>query len=256
MFFFISMKAFYLLALLLIGVQSHAQRAIELSYHGKKLPAQSYEINTEYEGKIPFILFLHGSGERGSDNLAQTKVGLPVLQKSLHEIGVDHYILWAPQCPKNLRWTDVDWKSTTHQLKAEATWPLEVLMHAVDSMVQNNRAIDPNRVYIFGLSMGGYGTWEYCMRRPDLFAAAMPVCGGGDVANAKRIEHTAIYAYHGTADNVVPCENSKNMVAATKKVNKNVHLVLYEGVGHNAWDQAFADTANLKKMMAVRKKSN
>lgn len=250
------MKVFSALIGLLMISQAGAQQPIELSLHGKKLPVKSYEINTEYEGKIPFIIFLHGAGERGADNVTQTKVGLPILMKSLHEIGVEHYILWAPQCPTNQRWTDVDWKATQHEMKTNPTWPLEVLMHAVDSLVVNDPRIDPCRIYIFGLSMGGYATWEYCMRRPELFAAAMPVCGGGDVANANRIRSTAIYAYHGTADNVVPCENSKSMVEATKKVNKNVHLVLLEGVGHNAWDQAFADTASLKKMMAVRRKIN
>jgi predicted peptidase len=249
------MKTFFTLICLLVAFSSQAQRAIELQFKGRKLPVQSYEIDTEYEGKIPFILFLHGAGERGTDNHAQTKVGLPILMNSLKAAGMNHYILWAPQCPTNQRWTDVDWKSTTHTLKSQPTWPFDVLMHAVDSLVANNPAIDPNRIYIFGLSMGGYGTWEYCIRRPDLFAAAMPVCGGGDVTQAKLIRNTAIYAYHGNADNVVPVSNTIAMVEATKKVNKNVHLVLYDGVGHNAWDQAFADQAAIKKMLAVRKKN-
>jgi len=248
------MRALFLVLCLLILAETQAQQAHYLVSNGRKLPFQEYLVNGDYEGRLPFILFLHGAGERGSDNVAQTKVGLPILMQTLATAGLKHYVLWAPQCPSDQRWTDVDWKAIVHTMKKNPTWPMEVLMYGIDSLVTNSKMIDTTRMYIVGLSMGGYGTWEYIARQPHRFAAAMPVCGGGDIVQAKNNVSTAVWAFHGQADNVVPYENSVRMVNATKKVNTNVHLISYPDVKHDSWNKAFAEKKIVRDFISIQKK--
>jgi predicted peptidase len=174
--------------------------------------------------------------------------------ETLKAAGLEHYILWAPQCPSDQRWTDVDWKAVVHTMKKNPTWPMEVLMHGIDSLVTNSTMIDTTRMYIAGLSMGGYGTWEYIARQPYRFASAMPVCGGGDIVQAKNNKQTAVWAFHGKADNVVPYENSVRMVNATKKVNTNVHLISYPDVKHDSWNRAFAERKIVRDFISIQKK--
>jgi predicted peptidase len=220
-----------------------------------RIPLTQFQIGmVRPNEKLPFILFLHGAGERGIDNSAQTKVGLPILMESLNAIGLENYMLWAPQCPKDQRWTDVDWKAIDHTMKKNPTWPMQALMNGIDSLVANSTIIDTTRMYVVGLSMGGYGAWEYIARQPFRFAAAMPVCGGGDVVEALKSNKTAIWAFHGTADQVVPYENSVRMVNAKKKANTNVHLISYPDVKHNSWDRAFAETKIILEIISTQKK--
>jgi len=248
------MRGFFLVVCLLILAETQAQQAKFLVSNGKKLPFQEFVVGGDNEARLPFILFLHGAGERGSDNVAQTKVGLPVLMQTLKSAGLEHYVLWAPQCPTDQRWTYVDWKAVVHTMKKNPTWPMEVLMHGIDSLVANSTMIDTTRMYIVGLSMGGYGTWEYIARQPYRFASAMPVCGGGDIAQTKNNTQTAVWAFHGKADNVVPYENSVRMVNATKKVNRNVHLISYPNVKHGSWNKAFAEKKIVRDFISAQKK--
>lgn len=248
------MRALFLLICMLILAEMHAQQEKYLVSNGKKLPLKEYVVGGDYEARLPFILFLHGAGERGSENIAQTKVGLPILMETLKAAGLEHYILWAPQCPTDQRWTDVDWKAIEHTVKKNPTWPMQVLMNGIDSLVMNSTLIDTTRMYIVGLSMGGYGTWEYIARQPYRFAAAMPVCGGGDIVQAMKSNKTAVWAFHGKADNVVPYENSVRMVNAKKKVNTNVHLISYPDVKHDSWNKAFAEKKIVRDFISTIKK--
>ncbi len=248
------MRGLFLVICMLVLSEIQAQQQNFIVSNGKKLPLQEYVVGGDYEARLPFILFLHGAGERGSDNLAQTKVGLPILMQTLKTAGLEHYILWAPQCPSDQRWTDVDWKAIEHTMKNNPTWPMQVLMNGIDSLVANSTTIDTTRMYIVGLSMGGYGTWEYIARQPYRFAAAMPVCGGGDIVQAMKSNKTAVWAFHGKADNVVPYENSVRMVNATKKVNTNVHLISYPDVKHDSWNKAFAEKKIVRDFISIRKK--
>ena len=127
------MRVKLLLFFLVVFTESNAQQEKFIVSNGKKLPLKEYVVNGDYEARLPFILFLHGAGERGSDNLAQTKVGLPVLMQTLKTAGLEHYVLWAPQCPSDQRWTDVDWKAIEHTMKKNPTWPMQVLMSGIDS---------------------------------------------------------------------------------------------------------------------------
>ena len=102
-------------------------------------------------------------------------------------------------------------------------------------------SIDPQRIYLTGLSMGGYGTWDLLARKPDLFAAGVPVCGGGDESTAEKFAKVPVWVFHGDKDTAVPVGRSRTMVEALKKAGGHPKYTEYAGVGHNPWDKAYAD---------------
>jgi len=194
----------------------------------------------------PVILFLHGVGERGDDGLLQTDVGLA------HAIRKDAsrfpFIVVLPQCRKEVRWI-------SPAMQAQALAALEKSIKEFHG--------DRARLYLTGLSMGGYGTWEMAAKYPGKFAAYVPICGGifgparapdahvslagdpkvGDpyAETARRIGSTPIWIFHGGADPVVPVEESRKMAQALQAANANVHYTEYPGVDHNSWDKAYAE---------------
>jgi predicted peptidase len=187
--------------------------------------------------KLPLVVFLHGAGERGDDNKAQLKHGVPAFLRL--QASTPH-VLVAPQCPKGKRWAEVDWAAPSHATPAAPSEPMAALLDLLPALMKE-LPIDPARVYVTGLSMGGYGTWDLLVRRPDLFAAGAPVCGGGDEAAAPKIAKIPQWVFHGDKDTVVRPERSRNMVEALKKAGGSPVYTEYPGVGHNAWDKAYAD---------------
>ncbi len=125
------------------------------------------------------MIFLHGAGERGSDNAAQLKHGMADFCKKERREKNPCYVI-APQCPNEEKWADIDWaREGAIQLPEKPSESMQLTLSVVDAMIED-AAVDKNRIYITGLSMGGYGTWDALARRPDFFAAAIPICGGGD----------------------------------------------------------------------------
>ena len=106
--------------------------------------------------------------------------------------------------------------------------------------------VDPDRVFLTGLSMGGYGTWDLAARMPDRFAAILPICGGGDIATATRIARLPIWCFHGDADDAVPVERSRQMIAAVKAAGGKPRYSELPGVGHDSWTPAYRDPAVLE----------
>jgi predicted peptidase len=193
----------------------------------------------------PVILFLHGSGERGSDGLLQTDVGLP------HAIRQNWtrfpFVVVIPQCEKDKIWGEPEMEA--------------MALSALDASIKEFRG-DRGRVYLTGLSMGGYGTWQFAMDNPGRFAALAPICAGvraprdfpelrvklpADASTdpysevARRIGKTPVWMFHGDDDPSVPVEESRHMAAALKAAGANVKYTEYPGVGHNSWDQAYAE---------------
>ena len=113
--------------------------------------------------------------------------------------------------------------------------------------------IDPKRIYITGLSMGGYGTWDLMVRRPELFAAAAPVCGGADEATAEKIKHIPVWAFHGAKDTAVKPQRSRNMIEALKKAGASPKYTEYADVGHDSWNPAYKDPEFYKWLFAQSK---
>lgn len=190
---------------------------------------------------MPVILFLHGAGERGSDNSAQLTVGLPRLVRSLDSLRVAHYLIVVPQCPLNEKWVDTDWTLPSHRMKDSLSPVLANALHVLDSVVAATPAVDTNCLYVTGVSMGGFGTWEVVQRYPDRFAAALPICGGGDPHHAGKLLDIPIWAFHGKKDKLVKPFRTTDMVEAIQGKGGKPRATLYENVGHLCWDRVYQD---------------
>ncbi|MFN3190336.1 MAG: prolyl oligopeptidase family serine peptidase [Aureliella sp.] len=195
--------------------------------------------NYDANDKYPLVIFLHGAGERGDNNSAQLKHGMPDFCRDEVRQKFPCYVL-APQCPKEKKWADVDWSLDHVELPENISTSMRLLLDLVDQMLEN-AAIDRNRIYICGLSMGGYGSWDALYRRPDFFAAAIPICGGADPATASRIQHIPIWCFHGGEDKVVMPQFSRDMIAALKSAGGTPKYTEYPGVGHDSWTATFAN---------------
>ena len=194
--------------------------------------------------KVPLVFFLHGAGERGTNNVSQLVhgVGEIVCWLDAHEKG---YRVVAGQVPHGKRWVEVDWAAKSHDMPEEPSETMALLMEFLDRQLADP-AVDASRVYVTGISMGGYGTWDLICRRPEVFAAAMPVCGGGDVAQAAKVANVPIWVFHGDKDSAVPVCRSRNMVSALWQCDGKVRYREYPGVNHNCWTPTYADQDVLK----------
>ncbi|MDH7460974.1 prolyl oligopeptidase family serine peptidase [Chitinophagaceae bacterium 26-R-25] len=218
-----------------------------------------YPLNNEPSKKYPLVIVLHGSGERGNDNEAQLKWGGDLFANPANREKFPAIVVF-PQCPSNDSWgrvggsRDADSSQRFTFLSNEPTGKsLELVLELIETMVKSGK-VDKKRIYIGGLSMGGFGTFEALWRKPKLFAAAFPICGGGDTnrvdAYAKKFP---IHVFHGRIDPVVGVNYSRSMVAALEKAGANVQYTEYPGVGHNSWKNAFAEPDLLSWLFAQKK---
>jgi predicted peptidase len=167
------------------------------------------------------ILFLHGIGERGDDLDLVKSHGIA---KIVEEQPDFPFIAISPQCPE-----DTMWWGHLHTLKA------------IVEQVMAEYAVDEQRIYLTGLSMGGFGTWSLAMAHPDLFAAIAPICGGGMPDLVSLIKGVPVWAFHGAEDPAVPLQAGQRMVDALQAVGGNVRFTVYPGVGHDSWTQTYAN---------------
>ncbi len=196
--------------------------------------------------KYPLVIFLHGAGERGSDNTAQLVHGMAEFCKTKWRQKYPCYVI-APQCPEGQKWVEVDWAADTHDMPAEPSEPLELVLELIDTMVKDS-AVNEKRVIMTGLSMGGYGTWDALARRPGFFAGGLPICGGGDPKTAERLTKTPIWCFHGADDPVVKAQRSRDMIDAIKAAGGEPKYTEYPGVQHDSWTQTYADPAVIEWM--------
>lgn len=172
--------------------------------------------------KWPLMLFLHGAGERG-DDLDKVKThGPPKL--IAEEKRQFPFVIVSPQCPEDGWWT--------------AETQIDQLNALLDDIVSRYR-IDKERIYVTGLSMGGFGTWSLAMAYPDRFAAIAPICGGGNPKNVARISHIPTWVFHGAKDRTVPLSQSEEMVNALKEAGSNVKFTIYPDAGHDSWTDTY-----------------
>lgn len=208
------------------------------------------------EKKWPVILFLHGAGERGDDGLLQTEVGIGTAIRRYKNRFPS--IVVMPQCRKNVWWVDPT-------MEAQSLKALHQAMQEFNG--------DPQRAYLTGISMGGYGTWVLAAKHPGKFAALVPICGGirppdsvpissdGPLndpsfdpyaATAQKIGKTPVWMFHGEADSIVPVSESRKMAEALNAFGGEVKYTEYEGVGHNSWDNAYAEPDLLPWLLSQR----
>jgi predicted peptidase len=202
------------------------------------------------EGKLPLVIFLHGAGERGDNNVAQLTHGVKAFVAA--QAKFPHFLI-APQCPKNKKWAEVDWGADRHKTPAEPSEPMGKLLALIDKL-QEELPIDPSRIYVTGLSMGGFGTWDLLTRRPQLIAAAVPICGGGDVDAAPTIAKIPQWIFHGGNDTVVKTARSRAMNEALTKAGGMPKYTEYPGVGHDSWNKAYAEPDLMPWLFAQKKK--
>lgn len=204
------------------------------------------------EGKVPLVIFLHGAGERGTDNQAQLKHGASIFLKPEVREKFPSYVM-APQCPENQKWVDWDWSKPFTQQPAQPSGPMKLLLQALDAFLAEHPDVDTDRIYVTGLSMGGFGTWDLATRFPERFAAIAPVCGGGDPEKAAAIAKLPVWTFHGAADQVVTVELTRKMVAALQKADGVPLYSEYPAIGHDSWSTAYAEPRLLDWMFAQRR---
>jgi predicted peptidase len=179
----------------------------------------------DYNGSkaYPLILFLHGAGETGSDGEKQVKVGLgPAIKKREKAF---EFIAVFPQSQKR------NWRANSEDGKRAL---------AILDEVQKTYKVDGKRVYLTGLSLGGFGTWSMATAEPQRWAAIVPICGGGNTKDATKIKDIPCWCFHGDADKAVKVEMSRAMIKALKDAGASPRYDEYPGVGHNSWDRAYA----------------
>lgn len=191
--------------------------------------------------KYPLVIFLHGSGERGNDNESQLKWGVRNFATD-QAMKMHPAFVIAPQCPNNISWANFsnNKNRTEMSLQPAPSKPMELLIALIHQFIKKF-PVDTNRIYITGLSMGGFGTFDAIERYPHLFAAAVPVCGGGDVVKAPSIAHIPMWIFHGAEDPAVNPVLSLNMVNALTKAGAHPGFTVYPETGHFSWISAYSD---------------
>ena len=195
------------------------------------------------EDQRPLLVFLHGMGERGSDNVKQLEY-LPTWMCSPEwRERFDTFVL-AVQCPGDEIWVG-SWEG------AGTCRAMSAVEGAIEHLIESEN-IDPSRVYLTGLSMGGFGSWDLASRHPDWFAAVVPICGGGDPSFASRIADSGvpIWTVHGDADRVVPVDLTRTMVGAIRKADGRVGYTELPGVRHDSWKFAYGPEGLMEWMLA------
>lgn len=202
--------------------------------------------NYDASKKYPLIFFMHGAGERGSDNEIQLVHGARLFLKEDVRKNFPAIVVF-PQCPKHSYWSSVKMqpdqsgkRTFSFSRNTEPTIAMKMANDLLHQVIKQYR-VQKKKVYVGGLSMGGMGTFEIAWRNPKLFAAAFPICGGGDPATAKDIRKINWWVFHGAKDDIVPPAYSETMVTALKAAKADVKYTLYPNANHNSWDPAFAE---------------
>jgi predicted peptidase len=222
------------------------------SEDGKTLPYRLLKPK-DYDSKkkYPLVLFLHGAGERGDNNSAQMRNMVAAFWSQENREKYPCFVL-IPQCPLNEKWVEVDWAADSHKQPEQISPSLAMTLQVLEKL-QKEFSIDPHRLYVMGISMGGYGTWDLITRKPELFAAAVPVCGGGDEATASQITKLPIWVFHGGIDTVVKTIRSRNMVEAIRKAGGTPRYTEIPSCSHNSWDPAMATPELLPWLFAQKR---
>jgi predicted peptidase len=196
-------------------------------------------VSPESMETFPLVIFLHGAGERGTDNEVQIKHITELFTDPKNRGKYPCYVV-APQCPKNQMWTRSEGPKNDVDIPKKPPLPMEMVIQLIEKLSQEF-PIDQTRIYITGLSMGGYGTWDLLARFPDKFAAAVPICGGGAPNTVARFKHVPIWAFHGALDKIVQPQESRQMIDALRKGGAVPGYTEYPDVEHNSWVQAYKE---------------
>jgi predicted peptidase len=220
-----------------------------------------YPINFDVNKKYPVILFLHGKGERGNDNEKQLVHGAKLFSDSANRVKYPAFVIF-PQCPVSDFWPDSRRETNNADELSDYTFmsdrPVKKSLGLVGKMIDSfsrTPQVNNKKIYVGGLSMGGMGTFEMLWRKPGFFAAAFPICGGGDPGKVSLYaKDFPIWVFHGGSDKTVLPDHSRRMVNSLKAAGAKVRYSEYPGVGHDSWTNAFAEPDLLKWLFEQKKK--
>ncbi|WP_230080182.1 carboxylesterase family protein [Winogradskyella marina] len=214
--------------------------------------------NFDETKQYPLVLMLHGAGERGDDNKKQLAHGSKLFLSEKNRDSLPAIVIF-PQCPKNDYWSKLEADRSTkpitfnYKYNEAPTAAMALVIDLMDEMVAKPY-VETDQVYAMGLSMGGMGTFEIIYRKPELFAAAIPICGGGDPASVGTYAKTIpLWILHGAKDDVVDPKLSLNMASAIISAGGFPKLTLYDFANHNSWDPAFAEPELLNWLFSKTK---
>ena len=199
---------------------------------------------------LPIVFMLHGAGARGTDNVSPIELAYPFWSEEAQK--KNPCFVLVPQCPRGKMWVVLNRQHTNQAVTEKPTPEMTGALAALD-MVLEKYPIDKKRIYLTGQSMGGYGTWEALYRRPNMWAAAIPVCGGGDPSSVEVFKHIPIWAWHGSNDKAVPVENTRQLIDALKKAGADPKYSEINA-GHGSWGPAYASPEVHEWLFAQRKK--
>ncbi|HEX7507862.1 MAG TPA: alpha/beta hydrolase-fold protein [Polyangia bacterium] len=222
---------------------------------GLALPYRLY-VPAACDARAPcgLLLFLHGAGERGSDNQAQLKNDALAWIAPDAQVGHPTIVVY-PQCPSDLQWVAAPWVDGSYSVaKTAISTPMAALLKLLASL-QQELPVDPNRILVTGLSMGGYGAFDIVTRNPHLFAGALMLCGGGDPSQAQAIRDLPLWIFHGDSDPAVPVRGSRQMVQALRAAGGTPRYTEVAGGGHKLWNLAYRDLEVLHWLLAQKKRA-
>jgi predicted peptidase len=261
------MKTVAFLIIVLIGSSSVFAQDLSLfqkkefkTAAGKILPYRIlFPENYDRSKKYPLVVFLHGVGERGTDNEKQLTHGARFFLSENARKNFPAIVIF-PQCPESGYWSSVkiDTNKKPIEFDFDYSRPATDELSAVINMLKmtlKTESVDKKRVYIAGLSMGGFGTFEAVFRSSKMFAAVLPICGGGDIKHYdKRVKQIPFWVFHGADDAIVNVKYSREMVEKLKSIGVSVKYSEYPGVNHDSWNNAFAESDFLKWMFSNQRK--
>ena len=209
-----------IILVLAISQYGKAQQVVRTQQPGKHEPVRYllYVPKTAANESLPLVLFLHGGGEGGGDIEKVKKHGLPKLIEAGKEFP---FIVVSPQNPSKTEF-----------------WDDQQLIRLLDEL-ETELPVDPSRIYLTGLSRGGFGAWRLAIQNPHRFAALVPICGGGPAPYAKRLKHLPVWSFHGAKDQVIPIQESRRMVDALRAAGGNVKFTIYPEAKHDAWTETY-----------------
>jgi predicted peptidase len=235
------------------GLADDFQARIYTNSTGDTLPyrllvPKNYDASKQY----PLVLFLHGAGSRGTDNQAQLKNGAWRFDTPEDREQFPCFVI-VPQCPKNEQWVDMPWNADSGKRPEKPSHSMRLALEIFDNTLKEF-PVDTNRLYVAGISMGGFGAWDCITRFPGRFAACFATCGGGDESTiTPEVAKTPVWTFHSTDDRTVKVKRTRNMVAAMEQAGGHPHYFEYNDKGHDVWTTAYSEPEALSWMFAQRR---
>ena len=251
--------AFLVLFWSLLGVaygQSAFEKKVYVTASGDSLNYRLLRPEVEQEGeKYPLVLFLHGAGERGSDNEKQLTHGSQMWLNPVNRENYPAFVL-VPQCPESGYWAYTDRPVSFEPDQMPSDVPLSPVFRTLKELIDTYLVmpqVDKQRVYVIGLSMGAMGTYDMAIRYPEIFAAAIPICGTVNPTRLSAAKDVKFRIFHGDADTVVPVSGSRQAYKALKAAGADVEYIEFPGVTHGSWNPAFTQPDFMSWLFSQKK---